>query len=1276
MEIVIGSYLSKTIMNPGRSYMKTVTFRALPSMKPGTYNLTVHADYTSQVFEYKTRENNIKHLPLSIQAAFPDLAVIDFNCKVTYHENAQTMLLVNWTVQNIGEGNTPISSWTDRITIRSDDTAIETTLANAASDTTFLPATKIYKKSIVIHMPVEKYGTFSLDVNVDSNRRTSDVLYRNNKASATIIIPLRTPDLFLQSFQSTKDVIYSGDNVAFRWIVFNGGINIANSQYWTDEVKLSLSGDASSKYFYRTIRRHNGPLVHNSTYTDFAELQIPEYVVGFVFAHVFINAQNDVFEGHQVPNNIRRIPLKVVAPESPDLVTIDISHTVHKVSNYREKLIVVTWKVRNNGNSMKGQDTWSDEIGLISDRKSYADKTILALIENNYAIEYGATYTKTKTLVLPYSLEGFYFLYVISDARNELKEINGESNNDLSEKVALEISRPEPAKLKARILHQSPCGIALICLSFVVENKGDLPTDKTSWVDGIYSVVSESTPIQNIFSEGNLLKRIQHIGVIRRGQRYTVNTSIDMSANDRTTVILAVLPDIEFLQETVVRENISQSNQTCNDCTQQFTWPTLDISLRFALPNLHSSFSESIGNQKSGQPMNISFNITNNGEADLANTFYVAFYITSDPNEDLYERKIKVIWIHTSIDANCSEEFVDTIFLPTGLQARNYFLVLQTDSRNEILETNELDNIALTPFTVTESVAVDVVVSNVIGPWTVSYDGVIDVGYALTNNGSNEAHGYKCDYAYLSKDDFWDINDKQIGDQVCRMFTLTPNDGSQAAVESTISGSVPSDAVGSYKILVKSIGNVDDFNQLNNIAAGENETHVILNTLPLHGQVTTTLTPGVTRSFRIQSVPGDNTLIVTSKSKQVHIFHDIMARYGGIATEFKFDFQAKDPFRSDQRLTIPNTRDGDYFILVKYSASISAMTHSEIEIQANIAEFEIFSVFPNTAAPLGNVTLRIFGSLFPDSLQIQLFNKTVSLNALDIYWYSSTSAAATFDIRGLRLHSTYSLRMVSIAKNMTATITNALFIQQGREGVVEARIDVPGPLLFAEIDAIHINVQNVGNTDVRGAIIIVRVDSDGTLRYVNDYIEADRKASHTLLCGSLEGPSGILAPSEIRQFTFEAALASDADTKRRSLKSGLHVSIIQPSLEHHSYLNMKRKLQPTHYSNEIWDSIWDNFLMTAGLSWRSLNNKLSDVADAQSIAGKRQSTVSDLIQTLLNMADGTGPFRYIHTSVDLKIDISLDDHYSFLNLLRVYPVKVGMRKTIGAMGKGWIMPYW
>lgn len=155
------------------------------------------------------------------------------------------------------------------------------------------------------------------------------------------------------------------------------------------------------------------------------------------------------------------------------------------------------------------------------------------------------------------------------------------------------------------------------------------------------------------------------------------------------------------------------------------------------------------------------------------------------------------------------------LIIPDSIPVGNYYLILKADYLNEVLETNEKNNLAKIKIVV-DAPSIDLVVKN---PSTYSTTAIAGNSLYLSsyvyNNGNSTSNSSDVGY-YFSSDSIWDASDAFIG--YFQGYFLYPGSGNYYSSYGLIPDSITE---GTYYILFKAdyLNNESEINENNNVAS-------------------------------------------------------------------------------------------------------------------------------------------------------------------------------------------------------------------------------------------------------------------------------------------------------------------------------------------------------------------------------------------------------------------------------------------------------------------------
>ena len=486
------------------------------------------------------------------------------------------------------------------------------------------------------------------------------------------------------------------------------------------------------------------------------------------------------------------------------------------------------------------------------------------------------------------------------------------------------------------------------------------------------------------------------------------------------------------------------------------------------------------------------------------------------------------------------------------------------------------------------------------------------------NNGTLNARGYKCDSIYLSRDDSWDISDQLVGRPLCDYVSLS---GISTADSTPPMGSVfqateitPFVAESNYKCMVRSRTNIRDPNLDNNIGLTVYNLSITAPTLLLGVPTVTSISQDEQLLYKIEDVPGESALVITLTTTSDDAgFHDLFLRHRHPPTGSLHDAFSQHSLSYNQSAVVQSTRPGTYYLRIDSFGRSS--NQYQIILEARVAEFGISDISPPVAAPLGNVTLRISGTLLENKFEAHLIDESslFTITAHTVYWFSSVEVYATFDLLNVT-YGFYTVQIYNMRSNEYTQLRNALQVQVGVPGQISTRIDAPARLSRGRSTVTTVLVHNTGNTDVKTPIMFARSNSrDVRISYVDSGRLTAYSTDVAFMPPSVRGPSGIIPPGESTRVVFNI-LPRQFD---RTINFRLRVSYLDEDQMNntHIYIAMKDQLKPPDVSNEAWEVMWNTFVNMSGTTWGSLTERLLTISKELSMADKRISSVDELVDS-------------------------------------------------------------
>ncbi|MBI3350330.1 MAG: hypothetical protein HY020_24345 [Burkholderiales bacterium] len=469
----------------------------LPVDVQGRWYLVAVTDAKAEIKEVGSESDNQVSRAIDVTLApYADLVVSNVTAPTRVIADP-ARVTVGWTVGNAGTGSGYTGSWTDRVVLSTDDVignGDDIVLGNFAHEGG-LAAGQSYSRTETIFAPASyRPDSYKVFVLTDATGQVfENGLEANNRASAATtldLMPIPYADLVLTDI-SAQQTAQSGGKLTVSWSVANQGIAVTNTTGWSDVVSLSRNPDGSAP-FMNVGFDHLGSLAAGAGYSRTGEITLPEDLSGTVYVTVRTNAGGQVFEfTHNDAGNARSAgPVQVAQSPSADLKVTAISAPT---AANEGATVDITWTVTNDGQA-GANGNWTDVISL---RKTGADPSdptsprpiYLGSFTTSGPLGAGLSYTRTERIKLPARIEGGWQVVVATDTGNSVFEGSPEADNNTRVNNAVTVLSllPRPDLQVESI--DSPATVTAgssASVSFVVVNRGSVPTSTPHWVDKVY----------------------------------------------------------------------------------------------------------------------------------------------------------------------------------------------------------------------------------------------------------------------------------------------------------------------------------------------------------------------------------------------------------------------------------------------------------------------------------------------------------------------------------------------------------------------------------------------------------------------------------------------------------------------------------------------------------------------------------------------------------------------------------------------------------------------
>ena len=976
-------------LGPGESYRQTL-FVTLPEKTEGEFHIAAYTD--SRRANTWTRglaydqEEVIESNNWSFSEAFrievsdlqPDLEAgsIVLGDEDGDSVASSTLLVVSWTDRNVGEADTDSGLWVDAVylstnpapTVGPGDWLVGTRIRNG----TPLAFGQGASLSVSRALPADLGGTYHVKVAVDIQDHVCEYGYEDNNVTvrSRLLQVVRGPSIDLAPVRvSPAAEGYPGQEIAVEWEVDNIGAPPGDlPRTWLDALYLSEDAaydpgvDIHLGSFARSTGRDASGKPTLASYTETASVRLPaDTPEGARFIIAVADHTNVVFEGTDLPgpedddlkegNNVLASSLVTIRALSPDLSVVP-SPSVPRVSS-AGKRVPVAWTVTNAG-PVPAQGNWTDGVFFSEDAIRNAGDRPLRTDARTGGLAPGGSYTVERTVVMPSVPAGEYFLLFAADIGQRVHELSpGETNDVAALPMTIDASAADLSIVSAAGPSSARGGEAVL-LEWTVRNGGDLVTPSALWSDSVY--LSADAILDG---SDRLVGSRTRSDPLEPSSSYSVSRSFRLPRDVSGTFRLILAAD--------ARDAVFEVDESNN----ALVLPTPIVVSPALLPNLAASGVGVTGVVISGQPVNVSWTVSNTGIGPTVTRWQDSVYLSADraldPSSDIFLGSRVRLGV---LDPGESYGGVIGVRLPLGVNGA-YFVLVAADRAGKNDETVTSDNLAVSPVQIQVPLprVSDLAVSAILHPVEAAQAEPIRIEWRIENRAGAPVEGSWRDALYLSADDRLDIEDAPLGN-----FESAPGAALLAGEGASFEASPPIPPLepGQYHVLVLA----DIFNHIledgaSNLGVSAGTVRVTMPALVLDGpEAAGTLAPGDVRCFAL-AAPAGSTVRIDLDHADPDASTELLVDHESVPTRGRFELRSQAVGDPDQVVTIPRTNAGTYFVCIR-SIDGGPGGDSTYSLRATTLPFLVGSARPARIGDTGRVTLTVLGGRLDDDVEISL----------------------------------------------------------------------------------------------------------------------------------------------------------------------------------------------------------------------------------------------------------------------------------------------------------------
>jgi len=814
-------------------------------------------------------------------------------------------------------------------------------------------------------------------------------------------IVIQRPDVTVP-FISVPATSSGGQSIAISYNIQNNGAGAVFNHVRNDRIYVSNSSNFDGSALLIGTNTFTEDLPVGNAVPHTFNYNMPPATTGTKYFYVISNYDSSFKETNYVNNLSAATATSVTAATPADLIVSNVQTDDSVFTIFSEKIIYTV----TNGGSGVGTGVWTDSI-FISCNPTFNAATSYYIDKRTQVrtVAPSGTYTDTLTVNMKYSFEinncfsaamyGNAYFYVKTNADNAAYEgsainnnVGGSGNrllvNPLVDHIVSTVSGPDAIAVGS-----------VYPVSWIVKNIGynpDLTQYYSSWYDAIYFSADS-------VADGGDIKAGEYLRYLRLNRdQETPNSKSPytpyMPSGDYYVYIhnnhTNRIPAEKILSNNInfIRDGLGAAKKI------QVTLPPLS--------DLIDTIISAPATVDAGQPITVIYKITNNGTGITfpGTNFQNKLLLSSDFIVAPYDGDKLLASRNRTSPLNAGEFYYDTITVTISAATApgNYILISQANANNAAIETDKTNNLGFSLITVVAAPLTDLIVSNVLHPDTVMLGYTMDTAKWVVNNVSGEqARGYSKDGIYLSAGDLFDSTAVLLGIKD-KNILMQPLQEDTVRMAPLVTGVVE----GNYNVFIKTdiLNNISESDKDNNIGMSATPVYVKVKELPLNVDELNSLQK-ISRFYKLR-IPDSligSTIMVTLKSPDSLTMKNEMFIAGGyVPTAANYDYRFEIPNYGNQQIVMTDVTDSLYYIMYRCVSPNPLLQN--VTLKAVKLPFAILNVHTNAGANIGNVTVRIRGSLFRDSMIAKLSNGTATIYSSAVYYTNSGQVFATFPLQG------------------------------------------------------------------------------------------------------------------------------------------------------------------------------------------------------------------------------------------------------------------------------------
>ena len=564
-------------------------------------------------------------------------------------------------------------------------------------------------------LPENLRGDYYVVAVADNNNTIYELDNENNIRFSPEPVTIVTPgeDLIVSSLTANKTTVNRGGYLYLDWTVTNTGTNstirfdnfILSYQPIFDKIVISKDNilgnnddiellttnskpDVLPENTLEFIKESNGSYVYQKNGNFYQALLQPQDFYQRNFEPVLIpfnltagqynlfvttDTKQTIYEGNET-NNYAVIPLTITS-DIADLQVTNIN--IFSDTNIKSgESLTFTWTVNNFGTNQTSSQTWQDQIYLSKDKVISNDDILLTNQNHNNGLGGGDEYTKLTSNLIPINTVGDYYVLVRTDNNNSVQESSNE-NNVLASTNKISITLSDVPDLVIESVNAPATAISgqSFNINWQIANNGTT-TDDLFYTSFYLSLDQNLDRNSDVYLGTN----IQAIG-----NQNTLTWTFDIPRGLSGRYYAFAVVD----SKNEIYERDGELNNTNYDplSVEIILPPPADLVVTaINIPNQVITLGDDVG---------FSYTIKNQGTDAALGNWFDSVYLSKDQTWDINDVLVNKFNHQGNIPVGGSYQGFAGLSRSTPVTPGDYYVLVRSDIRNQVAETNDNNNLGV-----------------------------------------------------------------------------------------------------------------------------------------------------------------------------------------------------------------------------------------------------------------------------------------------------------------------------------------------------------------------------------------------------------------------------------------------------------------------------------------------------------------------------------------------------------------------------------------------------